>query len=591
MTVATLTTSDVDANETFTYTIVGGPDAGNFSIDGNSLVIDDGILDFETQNQYEVVVRVTDSGGLEHDETIRVGVLDLNEAPVVNNNGGTVVEGETIAIDSSVLSATDPEQTSSELVYTLDSIPANGTLLLNGQPVAVGTVFTQDDIDSGALQYTHSGSETTTDSFEFSVTDGQGQTVDNQVFDISITPANDIPVANSDSFTTDEDTPLNSIDLLSNDIDADGDDLTVTITSGPNQGGSVEVNVDGTVNYQPAENFNGVETFEYEISDGNGGVSVASVTINVAPVNDAPFVEGDFYEVVPGEPLVTVEGVLANDFDPEGSALTAILLEGPPNGTLELQPNGQFTYTPNANFSGVDTFTYLATDGETTTAATVQIVVTGGVINPIETVEPPAPVVVNPPEPTTIVEEPDSEPNTNDNDDDDAEVVGNGIFPPLQTRNVNVVDLRDSGFTADVDFADLVLTLSDSDRAKTVLTKILQSVSEADLANERSSLEIEQFRAAASFATVFDAQFLFDQIEDVDLSNSVFGDLKVTVGAVTAFGTIGYVLWALRGGALVALALSQVPAWQMIDPLPILDGYNNDKKRGDKEDLEGFFSS
>ena len=169
-------------------------------------------------------------------------------------------------------------------------------------------------------------------------------------------------------------------------------------------------------------------------------------------------------------------------------------------------------------------------------------------------------------------------------------MIGNGVFLLPKTRDVNVLDLRESGFTAETDLDGIVLTLTDTDRAKAVLKAILQNASEAELSNARTSAELEQFQANSSFATVFDAEFLYEQLEDINLSNSIF-DLDVSVGAVTAIGTLGYILWALRGGALVALALSQVPAWQMIDPLPILDGYNNDKKRGDKEDLEGFFSS
>ena len=120
---------------------------------------------------------------------------------------------------------------------------------------------------------------------------------------------------------------------------------------------------------------------------------------------------------------------------------------------------------------------------------------------------------------------------------------------------------------------------------------ILQNLPENDLAeNDRLSQELEEFKANAKFATVFDAQFLFDQLDEVEVSGAVLDDLQVSVGAITAFGTIGYILWALRGGALVALAMSQLPAWQMIDPLPILDGYENQKDNGEKEELDGFFS-
>ena len=56
-------------------------------------------------------------------------------------------------------------------------------------------------------------------------------------------------------------------------------------------------------------------------------------------------------------------GVLANDTDPDGDPLTAVLVTGPSHGTLTLNANGSFTYTPAANFTGTDSFTYRASDG------------------------------------------------------------------------------------------------------------------------------------------------------------------------------------------------------------------------------------
>jgi VCBS repeat-containing protein len=69
--------------------------------------------------------------------------------------------------------------------------------------------------------------------------------------------------------------------------------------------------------------------------------------------------------------------LLANDTDPEGQPLTAILQSGPGSGSLTLNSNGSFTYTPNADFNGTDSFTYFANDGTANSnlAATVTITV------------------------------------------------------------------------------------------------------------------------------------------------------------------------------------------------------------------------
>ena len=145
-------------------------------------------------------------------------------------------------------------------------------------------------------------------------------------------------------------------------------------------------------------------------------------------------------------------------------------------------------------------------------------------------------------------------------------------------------------FSADGELEDLVTYMANQDRARAVLKSLVQNLNEGDLADIGISDELEEIRSNATFATVFDAQFLFDQLDELEVQNSILGDFEVSVGAITAFGTIGYILWALRGGALAALALSQLPTWQMIDPLPILDGYAG-RDKSEKEDLDGFFTS
>jgi VCBS repeat-containing protein len=96
--------------------------------------------------------------------------------------------------------------------------------------------------------------------------------------------------------------------------------------------------------------------------------------------NAPPVAEDDAYTTSKDTPLqvTAVLGVLANDVDPNGDPLTAVLDSGPSHGTLDLHADGSFTYTPAAGFAGLDTFTYHANDGEANSnVATVQITVTG----------------------------------------------------------------------------------------------------------------------------------------------------------------------------------------------------------------------
>jgi parallel beta-helix repeat protein/VCBS repeat-containing protein len=103
---------------------------------------------------------------------------------------------------------------------------------------------------------------------------------------VVIVEGNNAPVALADSYTAVEGVPYTSQlgvdDLLLNDTDADGDTLTVNTTpvSGP-ANGSLVLNADGTFTYTPNDNFNGTDSFVYEVSDGNGGSAQATVNVTV----------------------------------------------------------------------------------------------------------------------------------------------------------------------------------------------------------------------------------------------------------------------------------------------------------------------
>src|SRR5204863_8967095 len=169
------------------------------------------------------------------------------------------------------------------------------------------------------------------------------------------------PVAAADSAATDENTST-SVVVLGNDTDADSDPLIVTAVTTPAHG-TTSINADNTVQYTPAANYSGSDTFNYTISDGRGGTASATVTVTVKGVNHPPVANADFYTAAVGTPLsVTTasQGVLGNDADPDGDALTAVVTHAPTLGTLTLNSNGTFTYTPGTN--GTDTFKYKAAD-------------------------------------------------------------------------------------------------------------------------------------------------------------------------------------------------------------------------------------
>src|SRR5205823_715162 len=162
-------------------------------------------------------------------------------------------------------------------------------------------------------------------------------------------------VAVNDSYTTAEDTQLtvSAPGVLANDSDVDGDVLSAVLVSNPTHG-TLTLNGDGSFTYMPALNYNGVDSFTYKASDGQAQSGVATVTITVTPVNDAPVAANDDSYTTPEDTQLTVSapGVLANDSDVDGDALSAVLVSGPSHGTLTLNGDGSFRYSTALNYNG-----------------------------------------------------------------------------------------------------------------------------------------------------------------------------------------------------------------------------------------------
>ncbi len=181
-----------------------------------------------------------------------------------------------------------------------------------------------------------------------------------------------IPVAVADSYSTAEDlalsVPLNGV--LDNDSGATSAVLASNVSHG-----SLTLNADGSFTYTPANNYNGADSFSYRASNGSLTSAPATVSLSVTPANDPPVAANNAYSVVSGATLnVAAPGVLGNDSDVDGDALTAVnasVLAG-----LSLSPNGSFVYNAPAT-AGSYSFTYQARDPtlETSAAATVTFTV------------------------------------------------------------------------------------------------------------------------------------------------------------------------------------------------------------------------
>ncbi|MCB1612067.1 MAG: tandem-95 repeat protein, partial [Xanthomonadales bacterium] len=202
------------------------------------------------------------------------------------------------------------------------------------------------------------------------------------VIDVTQGP-NQRPLAIGEVFAIPEDSVLDtrSLDsLLANDVDPDGQTLTLVILSQPPSGQLEDLGA-GHVRYTPARDVTGSIRFDYAVSDGELESLPVQVEILLLPVNDAPQAQPDLYSLAPGvSPLVldSAAGVLANDHDPDGDTLLVTLIQPPSSGTLNLSLDGGLIYTPAEPRPPSDGFTYRVTDPAGLSAdAPVQILLNG----------------------------------------------------------------------------------------------------------------------------------------------------------------------------------------------------------------------
>jgi VCBS repeat-containing protein len=214
-------------------------------------------------------------------------------------------------------------------------------------------------------------------SYSFSVTaaDGKGGTT-TQAFTLTVNApvVNSAPVALADSASTNEDTSV-IINVLANDQDANGDALSATVVTGP-QHGTLVKNADGSFSYTPTKDWYGTDSFTYLASDGNANSNVATVTITVKPVNDAPIASNASYTVKKDGSVKIDLRSLASDVD--GDTLT-ITLTNPTKGTLTKNADGTYTYKPNKGYTGNDSFSYTVSDGKLTATGTISLKVASNV--------------------------------------------------------------------------------------------------------------------------------------------------------------------------------------------------------------------
>ena len=526
------------------------------------------------QGVHSIGLRVTDGTGNTHSASTTLTVNNL--APNAANDGGVGFETD----ENSSFTTTN--------VLTNDSDPNGNDVLSVAGVDLTGTRGLVIDNGDGTFTYNPNGQfeslrvgETAFDTFVYFLQDEAGATVFGTVT-VSIRGVNDEQqvISNQNLIVSEGATQsFSSTNLNTTDVDNTPSELTYVITIGPARG-FLSLNTNPTIaittftqaqinNGQVSYVHDGSETlgdsFGFTVDDGMGSLSSGSFVITVQPENDAPVSVTDNFTALPGSAMIVGgKGVLQNDFDIDSPAFTAMVVSGPTNGQLILQVDGSFTYLPDLNFFGIDTFTYSVSDGVLTS---LPAIVRIEVAQPSPTIAPsttpfPTPSVGS----ETVVVEVQPEP----------------VSPAAAQGNVQ----RTTQTSAEPTAAIHVQSISTDSNAATgtITAEALESVVEsewfeyllqASSRGSRSRVDGQMDMTETSFATQTGS--FWESLDGFKRNAEAIATapaLMIGGSAVLATSiSAGYLVWMIRGGQVLAAMMANLPAWQLMDPLPILGGW------------------
>lgn len=299
---------------------------------------------------FAVTIRVTDNGSptLSAEETVTITVREVNKAPVIAPIGGKTVDEETPLTFN--VSASDTDLPANSLTYSLVNAPAGASI----------------NASTGVFSWTPSEAQ---GAGSFNVTirvtdNGTPALSAEETVTITVREVNKAPLANSADIDGLEDKAI-SIALPASDADLPANTLIYSIVTSPANGtlsGS-----GANLTYTPKADFNGTDSFTFKVNDGAADSRNATISIRIAPVNDAPVANADSAATTENTPVNIV--VTTNDRDVDGDSLTVSSVTDVVGGSAVIGSGGSVQFTPNKDFRGTGSFRYTLSDGKGATAA------------------------------------------------------------------------------------------------------------------------------------------------------------------------------------------------------------------------------
>lgn len=317
----------------------------------------------------------------------------------IESKGNTLNEGETATITTSTLKASDTEVADVSIIFTITESPNNG-IIQNSDSAGISIIsFTQQDLIDEKIQYIHDDSNTLSDEFTFTVSDGIIE-LTSQIFSLSINPIDDdapILVSNKGLLLNEGETAnILPTKLLASDTEADDASLIFIINQAPEYGILIHSDnpgvaissfkqqelLDSKIKYINNGTSSKFDSFIFSVSDGLNELTNQTFDITIYEiVENAPFItENNPLTLLEGETIEIAESTLSvSDVESSDSSLTYIISELCINGQIEHTENegisivsftqqdindGKIQYVHNGSNTTFDGFTFSVSDGQ-----------------------------------------------------------------------------------------------------------------------------------------------------------------------------------------------------------------------------------
>ena len=341
-TVGQFTATDPDAGSVLRYSIVGGSDRNQFSIDEQTGELRfNTALDFERpadadrDNQYDLVVQVSDGGGLTDTQAVRLIVTNVNEAPVITSDGGgtaavVTVQENTTAV--TIIAALDPEGDS--LSYRIIGGADAARFAIDSVTGALRFVTAPDveqPLDAGGNNV-----------YDVIVETSDGSLTDSQLLAVTVTNQNEAPVVADQSFLTPENRTAGTVigTVASSDPDV-SDTRSYSLLGGNTNGafaidavtGEIRVANAAALNFEATPSF----TLTVGVTDAGGLSDTATVTVTLTNVNEAPVIEDAARSVAENSSVGTLVGDVIPSSDPDANDTRSYsIIGGNTNGAFAI---------------------------------------------------------------------------------------------------------------------------------------------------------------------------------------------------------------------------------------------------------------